>query len=250
MQIKNANHSLKAPLNQGRFFPNRLCLRRNLECSLSENPALLDLYEQKAQFPQPSTVDGSPPDLGGVPVKTAMDANATKRNTGFPSMFSGTGAAATEKPSASTDKRKLDASDPWAAYRSKSDANVDKDERKDEGPASQVRTPQEQDLGELIKKALLEGFKGAKSKDHDKPKAKEADKIDLPEFPCPDRYRAWRATVREAIRSASDDPDAAFVWVLEVYAVREDKAKLCSELAGGSPRQVSDLRYETTCCFD
>ena len=31
----------------------------------------------------PATVDGSPPDVGGIPVKTAMDANATKRNTGF-----------------------------------------------------------------------------------------------------------------------------------------------------------------------
>ena len=115
-------------------------------------------------------------------------------------MFSGIGATATEKPSASTDKRKLDASDPWAAYRSESeqynfnkdalftgslnkDANIDKDERQDEGPASQVRTPQEPDLSEIIKKALLGGFKGAKSKDHDKPKAKEADKIERPEFP-------------------------------------------------------------------
>ena len=121
-------------------------------------------------------------------------------------------------------------------------AKQNKDDRKDEGPASQVRTRQEQDLGEIIKKALLEGFKGAKGKDQDKPKAKEADKIDLPEFPSPDRYRTWRAAVCEAIRSASDDPDAAFVWVLEVYAVREDKAKLCSELADPGKFRTLDTK--------
>ena len=55
-------------------------------------------------------------------------------------------------------------------------------------------------MGEVIRKALLEGLNGAKSKDQDKPKAKEADKIERPEFPSPDRYRTWRAAVREAIR--------------------------------------------------
>ena len=74
--------------------------------------------------------------------------------------------------------------------------------------------------------------------------------IDLPEFRSPDRYRTWRAAVREAIRSVFDDPDAAFAWVLEVYAVREDKAKLCSELADPGKFRIPDLRYETPCCFD
>ena len=242
-----AKHKSKAPLNQGRVILNHLHLVRTLILFLLVNPVHLDLYVRKARFRQPY-IDGSPPDVGGIPVKTAMDANADTRNTGFPSMFSGTGAAATEQATASTDQRKFGTADPWADYRKKSaqynfsddplfkgsfnqDAKQNKVDRKEDGPASQVRTPQEQDLGEIIKRALLEGFKGAKGKDQDKPKAKEADKIDLPEFPSPDRYRTWRAAVREAIRSASDDPDAAFAWVLEVYAVREDKAKLCSELA-------------------
>ena len=207
----------------------------------------------------PATLEGSPSDPAGIPLKTAMDASATSRNTGFPSMFSGTGAQATEQATASTDRQQFKQSDPWMDYRMKSaqynfsddplykssfnqDATQKKDDRKDEGPASQVRTPQDQDLGEIIKKALLEGFKGAKSKDSDKPKAKEADKIDLPEFPSPDRYRTWRAAVREAIRSASDDPDAAFAWVLEVYAVREDKAKLCSELADPGKFRTLDTK--------
>ena len=41
----------------------------------------------------PATLEGSPPDAEGIPLKTAMYANATSRNTGFPSMFSGTGGA-------------------------------------------------------------------------------------------------------------------------------------------------------------
>ena len=207
----------------------------------------------------PATVEGSPPEVGGIPVKTAMDASAANRNTGFPSMFSGTGAAATEQATASTGYKKFGTSDPWADYMKKSaqynfsddplfkgsfnqEAKQNKEDCKDEGPASQVRTPQEQDLGEFIKRALLEGFKGAKSKDQDKPKAKEADKTDLPECPSPDRCRAWRAAVREAIRSASDDPDAAFAWVLEVYAVREDKAKVCSELADTGKFRTLDTK--------
>ena len=81
------------------------------------------------------------------------------------------------------------------------------------------------------------GLEAPKAKTMIKPKQK-ADEIDLPELPSPDRYRAWRAAVREAIRSACDDPEA----VLEVYPVREDKAKLCSELADpGSPGKFRTL---------
>ena len=107
----NAKHKPKAPLNQGRIILNRLHLVHKLMFFLLVNHVHLDLYVRKAQFP---TVDGSPPDVGGIPVKTAMDANADTRNTGFPSMFSGTGAAATEQATASTDKRKFDTADPWA----------------------------------------------------------------------------------------------------------------------------------------
>ena len=86
----------------------------------------LSLGPLRTEGSVPATVDGSPPDLGGIPVKTAMGANASKRNTGFPSMFSGTGAAAAEKPSASTEKRKLDTPDPWAEYRKKSEKEKDR----------------------------------------------------------------------------------------------------------------------------
>ncbi|OLQ01075.1 hypothetical protein AK812_SmicGene16204 [Symbiodinium microadriaticum] len=50
-----------------------------------------------------------------------------------------------------------------------------------------------------------------------KPKVKEAEEINLPEFPSPETYRSWKTAARETIRAASDSPDEAFQWVLEVY---------------------------------
>ena len=41
--------------------------------------------------------------------------------------------------------------------------------------------------------------------------------IKLPEFPTPESYRSWKTAAREKIRAASDSPDEAFEWVLEVY---------------------------------
>ena len=55
----------------------------------------------------PPAVGGLPPGHGGAPTQPTVDSSANKRNdTNVPSMFSGTGATATEKLSASTDKRK------------------------------------------------------------------------------------------------------------------------------------------------
>ena len=107
----------ESPAKPGPHHPQPPPPGTQADASLLVNLVHLDLYVRKAQFP---TVDGSPPDVGGIPVKTAMDANADTRNTGFPSMFSGTGAAATEQATASTDKRKFDTADPWAEYRKKS----------------------------------------------------------------------------------------------------------------------------------
>ena len=56
-----------------------------------------------------------------------------------------------------------------------------------------------------------------KPDDDDKPKAKEAETVKLPDFPNPETYRSWKITVREAVRAASDKPDEAFKWVQEVY---------------------------------
>ena len=98
----------------------------------------------------PATLDGKPREEGGSPIKTAMDATASTRNTGFPSMFSGTGAPAAEQATASTDRQQFKQPDPWTEYMKKSaqynfsddplykssfnqEATKTKDDRKDEG---------------------------------------------------------------------------------------------------------------------
>ena len=65
---------------------------------------------------------------------------------------------------------------------------------------------------DLIKASFLKG-----KSDDDKPKVKEAESIKLPEFPNPETYRSWKAATREAVRAASDQPDEAFLWLLETY---------------------------------
>ena len=70
----------ESPAKPGPHHPQPPPPGTQADAFLLVNLVHLDLYVRKAQFP---TVDGSPPDVGGIPVKTAMDANATKRNTGF-----------------------------------------------------------------------------------------------------------------------------------------------------------------------
>eukprot|EP00439_Symbiodinium_sp_Y106_P048859 s4496_g6.t1 len=65
---------------------------------------------------------------------------------------------------------------------------------------------------ELLAEALKSVIK--KPDDDDKPKAKEAETVKLPDFPNPETYRSWKISVREA---ASDKPDEAFKRVQELY---------------------------------
>ena len=75
---------------------------------------------------------------------------------------------------------------------------------------------------------MFESFTGEKPKpsEEEKPKVKEAESIKLPENPKPETYRSWKTATREAIRAASDQPDEAFKWVLEVYDKDADHQKL------------------------
>ena len=74
---------------------------------------------------------------------------------------------------------------------------------------------QPKEATELLVEALKSMIK--KFDDDDKPKAKEAETVKLPDFPNPETYRSWKITVREAVRAASDKPDEAFKWVQEIY---------------------------------
>ena len=57
----------------------------------------------------------------------------------------------------------------------------------------------------------------SKSNEPERPKVKEAESIRLPDFPSPETYRSWKISMRETVRAASDQPDEAFKWLLEVY---------------------------------
>ena len=65
----------------------------------------------------------------------------------------------------------------------------------------------------------LKSLKGETSTEESKSKINEAENINLPEFPIAATYRSWKTATREAVRAASDSPDEAFQWILQVYAV-------------------------------
>ena len=60
-------------------------------------------------------------------------------------------------------------------------------------------------------------FGNPKDQSNDKNRVKEADSVKLPAFPNPESYRNWRIRTREAVMSASTDPDKAFDWVSETW---------------------------------
>ena len=94
----------------------------------------------------------------------------------------------------------------------------------DKAPEAEGSTAEQSEANEPNKpkeatEILAEALKAAikKPEDDDKPKAKEAETVKLPDFPNPETYRSWKISVREAVRAASDKPDEAFKWVQEVY---------------------------------
>ena len=72
----------------------------------------------------------------------------------------------------------------------------------------------------------LKDMRGETKDDSSKPKVKEAETINLPDFPNPESYRSWKTATREAVRAASDSPDEAFKWILEAYDKDADHASL------------------------
>ena len=87
-----------------------------------------------------------------------------------------------------------------------------------EGSTAEQSEPAEPTKLKAATELLAEALKSViKKPDDDKPKAKEAETVKLPDFPTPETYRSWKITVREAVRAACDKPDEAFKWVQEVY---------------------------------
>eukprot|EP00435_Cladocopium_sp_Y103_P069313 s659_g33.t1 len=61
-------------------------------------------------------------------------------------------------------------------------------------------------------------FGSSKDSQSDQSTVKEADTIKIPAFPHAESYRNWRVRTREAVMSASTDPDKAFDWISETWA--------------------------------
>ena len=71
-------------------------------------------------------------------------------------------------------------------------------------------------LARIIRKELKKQQKKSKDRDREN-KAKEADKVLIPKFPTPEKYRDWKIKVRDNIAAASAKPDDARTWVGKVY---------------------------------
>ena len=71
-------------------------------------------------------------------------------------------------------------------------------------------------LARIIRKELRKQQKKSKDRECEN-KAKEADKVLIPKFPTPEKYRDWKIKVRDNIAAASAKPDDARSWVGKVY---------------------------------
>ena len=57
----------------------------------------------------------------------------------------------------------------------------------------------------------------SKDSDDERPRTKEAETIKLNDMPAPEAYRHWRNHVRDEVKSCSDKPDEAWIWLNEVF---------------------------------
>ena len=73
----------------------------------------------------------------------------------------------------------------------------------------------------------------SKDSDGEKPRTKEAETIKLNDMPAPEAYRHWRNHVRDEVKSCSDKPDEAWIWLNEVFdnkTPREQLEERCRNL--------------------
>ena len=66
--------------------------------------------------------------------------------------------------------------------------------------------------------------------DGEKPRTKEAETIKLNDMPAPEAYRHWRNHVRDEVKSCSDKPDEAWIWLNEVFDNKNSRNKLEEKL--------------------
>ena len=86
--------------------------------------------------------------------------------------------------------------------------------------------------GGLSGQQLLDLITRLTSKDSDgeKPRTKEAETNKLNDMPAPEAYRHWRKHVRDEVKSCSDKPDEAWIWLNEVFDNKTPREKLEEKL--------------------
>ena len=70
----------------------------------------------------------------------------------------------------------------------------------------------------------------SKDSDGEKPRTKEAETIKLNDMPAPEAYRHWQNHVRDEVKSCSDKPDEAWIWLNEVFDNKTPRDKLEEKL--------------------
>ena len=70
----------------------------------------------------------------------------------------------------------------------------------------------------------------SKDADGEKPRTKEAETIKLNDMPAPEAYRHWRNHVRDEVKSCSDKPDEAWLWLNEVFDNKTQRDELEKKL--------------------
>ena len=70
----------------------------------------------------------------------------------------------------------------------------------------------------------------SKDSDGEKPRTKEAETIKLNDLPAPEAYRHWRNHVRDEVKSCSDKPDEAWIWLNEVFDNKTPRDQLEEKL--------------------
>jgi len=70
----------------------------------------------------------------------------------------------------------------------------------------------------------------SKDSDGEKPRTKEAETIKLNDMPAPEAYRHWRNHVRDEVKSCSDEPDEAWIWLNEVFDNKTPRDQLEEKL--------------------
>ena len=101
-------------------------------------------------------------------------------------------------------------------------------------------------ISKLVKKELKKMLKKDSAPEKEK-RAKEADKVLIPKFPTPERYRDWKIKVRDNVSAASAKPDDARKWIGKVLFQEDQKIDALADSEGFPTLDAKLLASLTNC---